>query len=108
MSFFRRHKSLAFNLGLVALALAAAVGLQIVLGPATVSAAKDEVCICHATGRAPSTHFVTVCANRTAIYGQAGHFNEDGTPQAGHEEDYEGPCTGSDPSPTPDPSPGIK
>lgn len=100
---FRRYRSLALNLGLMVLAVAMALVLQVVMSPSTVSAAKDEVCICHAAGLDGTTHFVTVCANRTAIFGQAGHFYEDGTPRAGHEEDYLGPCAA--PSPTPEPSP---
>jgi len=107
MSFqvFRRHKSVAVNVGLMVLAVTVALALQAVVGPAKVSAAKDEVCICHAAGQAGTTHFVTVCANRTAIFGQAGHFYEDGTPRAGHEEDYLGPCNSPSPEPSPEPSP---
>lgn len=100
---FIRHRGLVVNVALAALAVIVTVVLQMLISPNQVSAAKDEVCICHAAGQAGTTHFVTVCANRTAIYGQAGHFNEDGTPQAGHEDDYEGRCT--EPSPPPDPSP---
>jgi hypothetical protein len=102
-------RNLFFNLGLVALTVAMALALQAVMGPSQVSAAKDEVCICHAAGLAGTTQFVTVCANRTAIYGKAGHFNEDGTPRAGHEQDYEGPCNSPSPppSPAPSPSPGL-
>jgi hypothetical protein len=96
-------RKILFNLGLVVLTIAMALVLQAVIGPDKVSAGKDEVCICHAAGQEGTTHFVTVCANRTAIFGQAGHFNEDGTPRAGHEQDYLGPC--SEPSPPPSPAP---
>lgn len=94
-----RHRWLAINLALVLVAIGVVGGLRTAWGPDQALAAKDEVCICHATGLAPSDHFVTVCANRTAIFGKAGHFNEDGTPQAGHEEDKLGPCEEPDPSP---------
>ena len=39
------------------------------------------------------------------MFGQAGHFNEDGTPQAGHEQDYLGPC--QTPPPPTDVCPNI-
>ncbi len=48
--------------------------------------AGDKVTLCHAAGQAGTTQFVT------AAFGQAGHFNEDGTPAAGHEDDYLGAC----------------
>jgi len=51
--------------------------------------AVDKVTICHATG---SGSYVTLTIPRNAAYGQAGHFNENGTPKAGHEDDYLGPC----------------
>ncbi|OGV94450.1 signal peptidase I [Microgenomates group bacterium RIFCSPLOWO2_01_FULL_46_13] len=62
-----------------------------------------NIVICHAAGRADDpANFVTLTLPWNAIYGPSGHFNEDGTPQAGHEEDYLGPCqeTSSVPTPT--------
>ena len=52
----------------------------------------EKVTICHAAGQEGTTKFVTLTLPFNAVYGQAGHFNEDGTTQAGHEDDYEGPC----------------
>jgi hypothetical protein len=50
------------------------------------------VTICHAAGLDGTTQYVTLTLNANAVYGQAGHFSEPGTPNAGHEDDYEGPC----------------
>ena len=48
---------------------------------------------CHVAGRADDpANIVTLTLPYTAVFGQAGHFNEDGTPKAGHEQDYLGPC----------------
>lgn len=57
-----------------------------------VSAANEMVTLCHAAGRDGTLQFVTLTISWQAAYGPAGHFNEDGTPQAGHENDYLGPC----------------
>ena len=48
---------------------------------------------------------VTLTLPYNAVFGQAGHFNEDGTPQAGHEQDYLGPC--QTPPPPTDVCPNI-
>ena len=72
------------------------VGLALVatavLLSSSLSAAPDKVTICHAAGQAGTTHFVEITASRNAIFGEAGHFYEDGTPRAGHEDDFLGPC----------------
>ena len=78
----------------------------------TVIAKSDKVTICHAAGQADTTKFVTLTISENAVYGRngkAGHFEENGTPRAGHEQDYFGACVVSTPSPTqsgdPTPSP---
>jgi uncharacterized repeat protein (TIGR01451 family) len=53
---------------------------------------NDKVTICHAAGHAGTTTFVTLTISVNAVYGPGGHFNNNGTPQAGHELDYFGPC----------------
>ena len=65
---------------------AAALAAMTLSAPAS---ATDKVTICHATGNGG---YVEVTAAYSAIYGQAGHFNEPGSPNKGHEDDYEGPC----------------
>ena len=69
-----------------------------------VSAGQDKVTICHASGLAGTTKFETLTLAYPAVYGEAGHFYENGTPRAGHEEDYLGPCA-SDESPSPSATP---
>ena len=54
--------------------------------------AADFVTLCHGAGQDDTTQFVTLTIAEQAAYGQAGHFNENGTPQAGHEQDYLGAC----------------
>ena len=54
---------------------------------------EDKVTICHAAGLAGTTHYITLTISRNAVFGPGGHFFENGTPQAGHEQDYMGACT---------------
>jgi len=92
--------ALLANLGVGLVALTASAGEPVF------------VTICHAAGLAADpANSVTLTLPENAVYGQAGHFNENGTPQAGHEEDTLGACPEVTPSPTPsvtptpDPSP---
>jgi hypothetical protein len=48
-------------------------------------AGREKVTICHAAGRAGTTHYVEITVGAPAQYG---HIDEHGTPQAGHEQDY--------------------
>lgn len=72
-------------------------------GAASVSADQPEmVTICHAAGLADEpANYVTLTLPWVAVYGQAGHFNENGTTQAGHEQDYLGTCIEESPSASP-------
>ena len=54
------------------------------------------VTICHAAGLEGTTQYVTLTIPYVAAFGPAGHFNENGTPRAGHEDDYLGECEGDD------------
>lgn len=65
----------------------------------------EFVTICHAAGLQGTTQFVTLTLPYVAVYGEAGHFNENGTPRAGHEQDYLGECVTPTPTPTPSGSP---
>jgi hypothetical protein len=59
--------------------------------------AGGDVTICHAAGRADEpANWVTLTLPWQAVYGEAGHFYENGTPQAGHEQDYLGECDTDD------------
>lgn len=67
---------------------AAAVAAMFVL----IAAAPAKVLVCHATGRAPSTHFVTIEVPANDGGYPNGHYTEGGSPLAGHEDDYLGAC----------------
>ena len=60
----------------------------------------NKVTICHAAGQDGTLKYVTLTLGWNAVYGQAGHFYENGTPRAGHENDYLGACIGDTPTPT--------
>ena len=69
--------------------------LAIAPGPTANSAAataEEKITICHAAGQAGTTKFVTLTLSYDAVYGEGGHFFENGTPRAGHEDDYLGAC----------------
>jgi hypothetical protein len=55
---------------------------------------NEKITICHAAGQEGTTKFVTLELPPAAVFGPGGHFNENGTPAAGHEQDYMGPCRG--------------
>jgi hypothetical protein len=50
--------------------------------------AGDKVTICHAAGLDTTTHYIKITISVNAAFGQAGHFYENGTPRAGHEQDF--------------------
>ena len=53
---------------------------------------EETFTICHAAGLEGTTQFVTLTLPFEAVFGEAGHFFENGTPRAGHEQDYMGAC----------------
>lgn len=54
-------------------------------GPLAARGGSDKITICHAAGRAGTTHYVEITVSANAANG---HFYENGTPMAGHEQDY--------------------
>ena len=60
------------------------------------------VTICHFTS-SETNPWVEITAAYPAIYGPAGHFSEPGSPNAGHENDFEGPCL-EEPTNVPEPT----
>lgn len=80
------------------------VGLVFALAGVAPALGADKVTICHAAGLAGTTKYVTLTIGRPAVYGPAGHFYENGTPRAGHEQDYLGPCQAVTPPPTDEPT----
>jgi hypothetical protein len=76
---------------------AAAIAGLLAVASATTVVAADKVVICHAAGLADTDQYVELEIAGQAVYGgsgNAGHFDENGTPLAGHEEDYFGACDG--------------
>jgi hypothetical protein len=88
--------------------IAGVLAVFVIVGAVHATQNTGKTTICHAAGQEGTTHFVTLDLDNNALYGHngnAGHFNEDGTPKAGHEDDYFGPCKGdASPSPSLEPS----
>jgi hypothetical protein len=60
--------------------------------PLTASGKTEKVTICHVAGHEGTDKYVTLTLAYPAVYGNGGHFNENGTTRAGHEGDYLGAC----------------
>lgn len=88
------------------LVLMAVAAIMIAGGASVTNASPNhgKVTLCHAAGLDGTTHYVTLEVGWPAAYGPAGHFYENGTPRAGHEQDYLGACLEPSPSATPEPS----
>ena len=55
---------------------------------------SEKITICHVAGRKDdAANYITLEISPQALNG---HFDENGTPKAGHEEDYLGPCNSSE------------
>jgi len=55
---------------------------------------SEKITICHVAGRNDdAANYITLEISPQALNG---HFYENGTPKAGHEEDYLGPCNSSE------------
>ncbi|MCD6056542.1 MAG: hypothetical protein K0R44_14 [Thermomicrobiales bacterium] len=80
--------------GVLAVGGAAAIWLFAPTGGAVPAAGNnDKITICHVAGRADDpANYVTLHLPPQAVYGNGGHFNENGTTQAGHEQDTLGEC----------------
>lgn len=96
----RRYLTMSLLALFCASALGAGVFASVVANEGQATGPPEFVTICHAAGLAGTTHFVTLTLPTVAVFGQAGHFFENGTPQAGHEQDYLGPCSGDETTPT--------
>jgi hypothetical protein len=95
------------NLGLIVLAVAVVIGLQMVRGVSTVQAKAEKDCICHAAGP-PPTQYICIhpSVNAVSENDQAGHLNEDATHGPEHAADFEcDDCSECGPAPTPEPTP---
>lgn len=87
--------------------IAAFIAAMALLVTAAQAAPPVFVTICHGAGLAGTTQYVTLTLPEQAVFGQAGHFNENGTPAAGHEQDYMGACVG-EPSVEPSIEPSVE
>jgi hypothetical protein len=101
-----RRKSLKKLLVSLGVAVAMLVPISMNLAYAGDNPHGDKITICHAAGLEGTTHYITLTIGYEAVYGPGGHFNENGTTQAGHEQDYLGACT--TPTETPPPSPSCE
>jgi hypothetical protein len=107
----RLNRKLVTNALLIAMALAAVVGVQVLRGTTVEAAPAPKVVICHAAGP-PPTQYIRIVVSSNAIgdsgKGTGGHINEDSKPNPGHAHDIIDPpggvCPG-DPEPSPSPSP---
>lgn len=61
----------------------------------------EKVFVCHAAGREGTTKYETIEVPANEGGYPQGHFTEEGTPLAGHEDDYLGQCNEPDPDPEP-------
>jgi hypothetical protein len=79
-------------------ALLAAAGSAILMTASlSTIVGADKVIICHAAGLEGTDQYVELTVAVQALEGangDAGHFDENGTPLAGHEQDYFGACDG--------------
>ena len=91
-----------YRTGLLVLGLLA--GVAFFAASPTQAAPEEKITICHAAGDEFTTHFIELTLSPNGVFGgggQAGHFNEDGTPKAGHEQDVFGPCEEKEDPPEP-------
>jgi hypothetical protein len=67
-------------------------GIMALVMPLTAMGRMDMVTICHVVGPPGAEQHITLVVAAPAVFGPAGHFNDNGSPRAGHEGDYLGPC----------------
>jgi hypothetical protein len=67
-------------------------GITALVMPLTAVARMEMVTICHVVGPAGAEQHITLEVAAAAVFGPGGHFNDNGTPRAGHDSDYLGPC----------------
>lgn len=72
-----------------------------VLASTSFTDSDKMITICHAAGLEGTTHYITLNLPSQAVYGNGGHFNENGTPRAGHEDDHLGACNEDNPPDVP-------
>ncbi|MFC1653942.1 hypothetical protein ACFL1M_03810, partial [Patescibacteria group bacterium] len=88
----RKTILIALILAFAVVILAIATSTSFAAPPET-PGGPEKVTLCHAAGQVGTLQYVTLTIAYPAAYGPAGHFYENGTPRAGHENDHLGPCT---------------
>lgn len=79
--------------GIIAAVLAAVVLGAVAAAATATNGPPEKITICHVAGLASDpANYITLNLPPQAVYGNGGHFNENGTPQAGHEQDSFGEC----------------
>lgn len=73
-----------YRVALATIAVVAGLPAAAAVGPAD---AQTKVWLCHATGSEDNPYTVTHVSPNAVFKDNGGHFYEDGTPQAGHEDD---------------------
>jgi len=77
--------------------LAAGLAASGFAGNAREVGTDDKITICHVAGLVSDpANYITLTLPYNAVYGkngESGHFNENGTTKAGHEQDTLGPCS---------------
>ena len=88
---------------LLGVTLAGLMTLALCVGTVVASEAArvEKVLVCHAAGLEGTTRYVTLEVPPNDGGYPQGHFTENGTPLAGHEDDYLGVCVVADPTATP-------
>ena len=83
------HAKCVFAVGVVtALAMSVAPSPLRLADAAQAAPPQRKVTICHAAGKAGTTHFVQLTVAFNAAFGRGGHFKENGSGSAGHEGDF--------------------
>jgi hypothetical protein len=73
---------------MTALVMTVATSALPLAGAAEAAPPQGKVTICHAAGKAGTTHFVELTVAFNAAFGRGGHFKENGSGKAGHEGDF--------------------
>ncbi len=95
-----RLQRLSIALGLIGIALF--IGGTLRVRSIGVSHAQEPqaITLCYAVDEGGAVRYETGVKSFDEVYGKGGYFNEDGTPQIGHEKDYLGECITPNPPAT--------
>lgn len=100
-----RLQMLSIALGLIGIALFIGGTLRVRGVGISHAQVPQEITLCYAVEDGSAVRYETGVKSFDEVYGKGGHFNEDGTPQLGHEKDYLGKCITPEPPATEEPKP---